>query len=370
MGDNPVRLGILGAGMIATVGYGVLPNLHHLGDGVEVVAIADPALDRAQQAAKEFGISQVYNSLEDMLRDADVEAVANLTPISYHGSTSLKIVEAGKHLITEKPFASTMEEADAIIEAAQRHGVVVICAPPDSLYPAHMEARRLVDAGAIGKIAFARIHASHGGPGSAMWPGWPTDPSWFYQEGSGPLLDMGVYGIHQANNLMGPAKRVVAFSGVSEPTRTLRSGPHAGLVIDVTADDNTLLMLDFGDARYAVIDGTFTVNATTAPRVELYGRKGTINIYNPWVPQPLKVFKHEILPGVDGWVADGSWDYLEMDKIHKLGRAILVKHLVDVLRGGAENVLTAERGRHELEIMLKVVESARTGRTLDLTTTY
>src|SRR3712207_7320571 len=83
---------------------------------------------------------------------------------------------------------------------------------------------------------------------------------------------MGVYGIHEITGILGPARRVVAFSGITEPTRTVRAGPFKGKQIEVTADDNTLFMLDFGQSTFAVIDGTFNVNAAKSPRVEIFGR--------------------------------------------------------------------------------------------------
>ena len=115
----PLRIGMLGAGMIATVGYGILPNLKWITDKVEVVAIADPVVERAQEAAKEFNIPEVYDGVDSLLENAELDAVVNVTPIAYHGETSLKIVRAGKHLATEKPLATTMDDANAII--AQLH---------------------------------------------------------------------------------------------------------------------------------------------------------------------------------------------------------------------------------------------------------
>src|SRR5439155_5028966 len=123
----------------------------------------------------------------------------------------------------------------------------------------------------------------------------------FYQQGSGPLLDMGVYGIHQLTGILGPARRVVAFSGITDPVRTVRGGPFAGLEIEVTADDNTLFLLDFGDSTYGVIDGSYNLHASRSPRLELFGRRGVINIGVPDGPA-LEVFKTDLVPGVDGWI--------------------------------------------------------------------
>ncbi|GAA5029889.1 Gfo/Idh/MocA family protein [Actinopolymorpha pittospori] len=369
---EPLRIGVLGAGMIASTRVGVLPNLPAIADKVTVVAIADTVAERAKEVAKEFAIPETYASLDAMLEQSDIDAVVNLTPIAFHGETSLKILRAGKHLATEKPLGSTMEDADAIIETAAASGLTVVCAPPDALFPTYQEARRLLDQDAIGKVAFARVRSSHAGPGGGPF-GWPTDPSWFYQLGSGPLLDMGVYGIHEITALLGPAERVVAFSGITEPTRVVRGGPFEGTVMDVTADDNTLFMLDFGGATFAVVDGTFNVHAAKSPKIEIFGRRGALNIKDGGGgDSPIELYRADAAPGLDGWVDPRGWRHLQAGqrRLDTLHRAVVVDHLVDCVRTGARPVLSAEHARHALEIMLKVVESSRTGQALDLATTF
>ncbi|HEX3811890.1 MAG TPA: Gfo/Idh/MocA family oxidoreductase [Mycobacteriales bacterium] len=367
--SRPLRLGILGAGTIAVTSYGVLPNLKHIQDKVELVAVADPSSERAKQASVEFGIPEVYTELGDMLDKADIDVVVNLTPITFHGETSRRIVESGKHLVSEKPLGSTMDEADTIIETAAANNVKIVCAPPDMLHPPYYEARRLLDADTIGKVAFARVRSSHAGPGGGPG-GWPLDPTWFYQEGSGPLLDMGVYGIHEITGLLGPAKRVTAFSGITEPVRVVRGGPFKGTEIEVTADDNSLFMLDFGGSTFAVVDGTFNVHASRSPKVEIFGRRGAMNIYDPRGDEPLEVYRTDVAPGVDGWVAPARWPALHDAWVDKLQRAILVDHLADCVRDDTHPVLSAEHARHALEIMLAVNTSARQGRVVELQTTF
>ncbi|HEY8282272.1 MAG TPA: Gfo/Idh/MocA family oxidoreductase [Leifsonia sp.] len=363
-----VRIGILGAGGIATIPQGVLPNIHHLAHKVEVVAIADTVLDRARAAAETHGIPEVYGSLTDMLANSDIDAVVNLTPIPAHAATSLEIVRAGKHMVVEKPIATTLEEADQIIQVAREKELVLVCAPPDMLYGPYIEAQRVIQADTIGKVAFARVRSSHAGPGGST-EGWPLDPTWFYQEGSGPLFDMGVYGIHEITGLLGPAKRVTAFTGITEPTRTVRGGPFAGTEITVTTPDNCLFMLDFGNSTFAVIDGTFNVHASRSPKVEVFGRKGALNVYVPDGPT-LEVYRTDLAPGVDGWIAPEAWPKSGDENRRTLGRATLVDHLADCIRDGKDPLLTAEHARHALEIMLAVVESAKESRVVELSTTF
>ena len=369
MTSTPFRAGILGAGTIATVSYGFLPGMTAMAEDVTTVAIADPVVERARAAAAQFGIPEVYSSLEEMLERSDIELVINLTPIPLHGATCKAILQAGKHMVAEKPIATTMEDADAIIELANAKHLKVVVAPPNMLMPNRIEAKRIVETGGIGKPCFARVRGSHGGPAVGYWP---LDPTWFYQEGSGPLFDMGVYGIHDITGILGPAKRVVAFSGITEKVRTVRGGPFAGKQIEVTVDDNTLLMLDFGGSTFAVIDGTFNVNAARSPQVEIFGRAGTINLYNqgqdPSLP-PLEIFRLDAVPGIDGWITPRLSHWGE-DAQQRYRRAVLVKHLVDCVRADIHPVLSAEHARHALEIMLMAIDSARSGRAIELRTTF
>lgn len=368
MSRAPLRAGILGVGTIATASSGFLPGLMEMKEDVATIAVADPVVERGKSVAAQYNIPEVYDTLDAMLERSDIDLVINLTPIPAHGSTSKKILEAGKHMVVEKPIATTLEEADELIEIANARGLKYVVAPPNMLMPNRVEAKRLIESGTIGQACFARVRSSHGGPAAGAWP---LDPTWFYQEGSGPLLDMGVYGIHDITGILGPAQRVVAFSGITEKIRTVRGGPYAGKQIEVTADDNTLLMLDFGNSTFAVVDGTFNVNAAKSPQVEIFGRAGTINLYNqhqnPNDP-PLELFRLDAAPGIDGWITPRGRGPDPLQQRYR--RAIMVKHLVDCLNEDRHPVLSAEHARHALEIMIKAIDSARSGQAIELRTTF
>jgi predicted dehydrogenase len=366
-----MKFGVLGTGVIATSQRGYLNGMRKMGD-VVLEATCDSIEERARKVKEDYGFKTHYGDLAQMLERSDIETVVNLTPIPIHGRTCLEILDSGRHVIVENPIATTMEEANAIIKLAEERRLTVVVAPPNMLQPNRQEVRRLIGEGAIGKVCFARVRSSHGGPAAGNWP---LDPTWFYQEGSGPLFDMGVYGIHDITGLLGPAKRVVAFSGITEPVRQVRGGPFKGKKIEVTADDNTLLMLDFGGATFAVVDGTFNVNAARSPRIELFGREGTINIPDQWELPPgaptYELFRLDAAPGVDGWITPRDRNLRgTQDRQRELGRAVMVRHLIECLRDGTKPILSAEHARHALEIMLKAIESARAGRALELTTTF
>jgi len=371
--NRKLRLGVLGAGMIAIVPNGFLPGIGQLADRVEVVAITSRTRARAEAVAQDFAIPSVFDDLTTMLADADLDAVLNVTPIDVHYETSLEILEAGKHLLSEKPLASTMREADDLIGKAKQQGVQILTAPVDMLRSEWIEARRLVQSGALGKVAFARVQSSHAGPAAMSWP---ADPTWFYQKGSGPLLDMGVYGLTRATGVLGPAKRVTAMTGITVPTRRARGGAFDGLEIPVTETDNHVLLLDFGESTFATVDASFNVVGTKAPQLEVYGLEGTLYVNRPDATVlpgqlPLEVYRIDAAPGLSGWITPRSIGQSRLsDRVQALQRGVMVEHLLECLESGRQPIIGAEQARHVLEIMIAAQTAAREGQTVTLETSF
>jgi predicted dehydrogenase len=367
-GMPKLRVGFLGAGMIATVHYGFLVGLDKISDRIELVGIADVVLERAQSVAAAYGFATAVRSLDELLA-LDLDAIVNLLPGPAHYPASRAILESGRHLVTEKPITNTLAEADELIEIAARRGLLIVTAPADMLTLDWALARDLVRRGAIGKVAFARVQSSHAG---AAGLGWPVDPRPFYAPGAGALLDLGVYGITQITGVLGPAIRVMAMSGITVPVRRARGGAFDGIEVPVGAPDNNLVMLDFGASTFAVVDGTFNVVGTKSPRMEMFGLEGTIVLNRDDVDAPpVEVFRLEAAPGLSGWITPKEgWFEEGSDRFKELQRGILVEHLADCLRDGTRPIASAEHARHVLEIMLAADRSSREGVAVELTTTF
>ncbi|HEY4224769.1 MAG TPA: Gfo/Idh/MocA family oxidoreductase [Pseudolysinimonas sp.] len=360
---------MLGAGMIASSRWGILPGMAAVDSRARIVAICAPSRTHSQIVADDFGIPAVYTSLDEMLDRERLDAVVNITPIGAHFEGSRRILGSGAHLITEKPLASTVEQADELIEMARSRGLLIVCSPPRMIEPQRVRARELVAEGAIGTVAFARVRSSHAGP---AWQAWPADPSWFYGADAGPLLDMGAYGIDEITGILGSAHRVSAVSGRLTAERIVHGGPLDGAVVPVLSDDNTLLTLDFGNGSFATVDASFSVRAARSPEIEIFGLDGTIALTNLRLePDSIPVELYRVAgDGVGGAWEDARGAGFDEKQLRTpaLGRASLVQHLVECLDLGETPVLSAEHARHTLEIMLAAQESARTGRTVDLTT--
>jgi predicted dehydrogenase len=364
-----LRVGVLGAGMIATIGYGYLPHLGKVRDRIEVTAIADRRIDQARAVAAAHDIGQAVESLDELLA-LDLDAVVNLLPGPAHFTASRQILESGRHLITEKPITTTLAEADELLDLADRQNLYVVAAPADMLASDWARARDLVARGAIGKVAFARVQSSHAGAAGLSWP---VDPSQFYKEGVGALLDMAVYGITQATGVLGAAKRVSAMSGITVPTRVARGGPYDGMTIPVTAPDNNLLLLDFGEATFAVVDGTYNVVASKSPRMEVFGLEGTLLVNRDDVAAPpVEVYRLEAAPGLAGWISPQTYEIFPVgsDRFAELQRGSLIEHLADCIRDGVQPIASGRHARHVLEVMLAAQHSAREGRVIDVASTF
>lgn len=354
-----VRLGILGAGMIATCDWGVLPGMAALRGRAEVAAIASRNSAKARAVADEWGIPQVFESLDALLA-SDVDAVVNLTPMQVHGETSHAILAARKHLVSEKPLASTVEEATSLLDLARRVGRHVVCSPPRMREPARIRARELVAEGAIGPVAFARVRSSHAGP---AWRAWPVDPRPLYAGGAGPLIDMGVYGIQEITGILGPARRVFATAAITRPVRTARGGPYDGVAVPVTVPDNVLVTLELDDGVAAFVDCTFNVRAARSPSVEIFGHEGTIALHDGSPDRPAVELFRVGGDGVTGRWSDATGPgFAERQaNLERLQRASLVEQLLDALEG-RPNALSAAHALHTLEIVRAAERSAAEGR--------
>jgi predicted dehydrogenase len=371
-----LRVGILGAGDVASHTY--LPGVARLSrEGqLELTAVCDAVDERANGAARRHAIPNAFTSYDQMLASGLLDAVINLTPMQAHAEASLKAIAAGKHVYTEKPLATTMEDADRVIAAAREAGVTLACAPALMTHPECHEIKRLIAEGAIGKVTYVRARGSH--PGPAWLLDYISDPTWFYQPGAGPIFDLGVYPLTYITGLLGPARRITALSGVAIPKRDIRAGVAKGGTVDVNVDDNTAIMLDFGEACFAHVDASFCVLSSKGPRAEIYGSKGVINLAATPDEPPYQIFRDEPQHGLRGWMTPEPvyrgrlMPPFRSPEGQATGWSFAngVAHFVDVIEDRAELVMTPEHGRHVLEIMLKSVEAARAGRTLDLTTTF
>jgi predicted dehydrogenase len=241
----PVRIAIDGCGDLCRTT--ILPHLL-MPDArarATVVAVCDVMPGRAKEIADRFDIPRSFDRFETMLADADCDAVVVVVPTAFHAPHTILAAQHGKHVYVQKPMARTLEEARAVVDAVSRAGVKLVAAPGQTLWPLYTSLRQRIDDGVIGNVY-------HAEPPHLGWGGkqvdFATDPSWFFGVDGGPMRDHGGYGILTLCALLGPVRRVAAFSETVTSTRFWRDKP-----IDVTGPDHTVALLDFGRGRIAML---------------------------------------------------------------------------------------------------------------------
>lgn len=354
---NRVRVGLVGCGTIANVMH--LPGLKQMQEAgkVKVVAVCDAIADKAVEARATYAIPHHFADVDRMLNQVEFDLLVNTTPIPDHFGVSLAGLRAGRHVYTQKPMSTTVAEATILINEAKMRGLKLASAPEHPVRPIIREIGRLLSAGAIGRVAFARVPSSHEGPEKHNVP---RDSTWFYKLGSSPILDMGVHGLSQITSLLGPVRRLSCFSGRTRPTRVHTVNAFRGKLIDVEIDDSSLLMLDFGDATFAFLDATYCVEATMGAALEIYGSDGTIAVMGDGGNKStLHLFES----------AKREWRNISVPPPPPI-RDLGVLNMVEALRGETDLVLTGERGRHLLEVMTGATRAAMDGRTLTMETTF
>lgn len=354
---KPVRIGLVGCGAIAQVMH--LPGIQTMAEQgkVEIVAVADVFAEKAAETAAKYGIPAHFGDLEKMLRDAEFDLLVNLTPIPDHFMVSLTALRAGRHVYTQKPMSLTLDEATLLIDEARERKLLLGCAPEHPVRPMIQKIRSLIEEGTIGRVTFARVISSHGGPEKHDVP---RDSTWFYQAGSSPILDLGVHGLSQITAILGPVRRLACFSGRTQDERITTAGAYAGKRISVNIDDNSLLMLDFGDATYAIQDSSYCVDATLSPRLEIHGSEGTLTVVGrAMTTSTLQLYQTK----------DKEWREVAVPPAPPV-RDLGTLHVVDALREGTPLILTGERGRHLLDVMTKAPLAAKEGRTVETETTF
>ena len=374
----PLRIGVAGVGALAL--RGILPHLTQpdVSDRVVVAALCEPVEERARAAAERFGVPNVFTSVEDLVASGDVDAVTIASPIGLHFEHCRLALEAGKHVHVNKTLSTTVAEADELIALARDRDLRLVASPGEVLRPQTTRTRELITSGAIGDVAWAicggAFEAYHESdePERLQAPGGVAiNPAWYFRTpGGGPMYDITVYALHQLTSVLGPAQRVTALSGIRVPYREFR-----GERITTEADDNTVLLLDFGGGLFAVAFGTASGAVSEQFGACIYfGSRGTIDgVLLNGEPFDFPGREATLHGPVTHW--DAQMCVLEhvVGTHRQIPEAHVFEDIMQLVRSvldGAPSAVTAEHARHVVDIIESGYRSAATSSTQDLSTTF
>ena len=358
------KVAVIGSGSFSNWQY--FPNISKEANA-ELVAAVDIISERAQKACKQYNIPNWYSNVYELLDKCDFDIAIDAASIPAHHEINMAVLNAGKHLISQKPAAPSVEMLTEQIETARKKNVKFVCVPVHPMRYDLNTAIQWIDDGVIGNAYYIKCNSSHGGPEYFQYR--DADPAWFFEPGAGALVDMGVHGLQIVTTIFGPAKKIACMAQLTTPERIIRSGAFDGKRIKTDKiPDQYVITLDFGGDKMAVVDTGFAQKASKAPLIEIFGDKGTISFCESYMTNPTpEVYIDDIDKGIRGWMKPmpGTKPAKTM-----ISQCCCLGDLINSIENDTHPVLSAEHARHVLEIMCKIPEAIESGTTVELETTF
>lgn len=348
---SPLRVGLVGCGSISNAYF---KNLAPFSAYAQITACSDLDVGRAQAKAAEHGVAKAC-SVKELLADAEVDAVLNLTIPGAHVDVNLQALKAGKHAYCEKPFSLTYKDGLRVIAEAKKRKLRVGCAPDTVLGGGIQTCRKLIDDGVIGKpIAATANMLNHG------HEGWHPSPEFYYKAGGGPLFDMGPYYLTSLVTMLGPVKSVSALAKATFKERTITSQPLQGKKIKVDVPTHLCGGLEFGGGVIATVTMSFDTWKHHLPMLEIYGTEGSIQCPDP------NTFGGE----VHVWTTKKrEWEKVALTHNDQTGRGIGLADMAEAICERRPHRMSGELALHVVEVMEAFHVSARAGKKTPLKST-
>ncbi|MHC4886773.1 MAG: Gfo/Idh/MocA family protein [Planctomycetota bacterium] len=342
---SKIGIGIIGCGNISQAYFNAAKKF----EIIEVVSCADINMTVARAKGKENGVKA--ETVKALLANKAVDLVINLTIPAVHAEVSMAVLKAGKHVHCEKPLAVSLEDGKEVVDFAAKKGLLVGCAPDTFLGAGLQTCRKIVDDGWLGRVVAGSIFLMSRGPES-----WHPNPAFFYENGAGPMFDMGPYYITALVNLLGPVKRVAAITSKAFEVRTATCEAQFGKQLPVQVPTHNSGALEFHNG--AVISATisFDVHRHGHSPIEIYGTEGSMKVPDPnTFGGPIEVFT----PTTGEWQPQ-AFSHPYADNMRSIGAADLA---YNILAGGKRgHRASGDLAYHVLEVMHAFDTSSKSGK--------
>lgn len=349
MNNQTIKLGIIGAG---NIGQAHMKGFSELKDEAEVYGLTDVLVPLAHQRAKEYGIPNVYESVEAMLADPKIDAVVIGVPNRYHAGIAVQALQAGKNVLLEKPMSVSAEESKKIVRAHKESGKVLMMSHQMRWQWISMKVKEQVEKGALGNIYSAKT----GWYRRKGIPGWGT---WFTKmedSGGGPLIDIGVHMLDLALYLMGNPKPVSVYGSTYAEFGPKKKGignwgtPNWDGYYDVEDLATALIKMDNGSILSLEVSWAVNMDTTNQPFIHLMGSEGGASINGNRGKLLTEMFERpvdvDLVPPEQG----------ENERIR------LSRHFLECVRENKEPITSALSGLTNNLILDAIYESSKTGK--------
>ena len=345
-GGLPVfRVGIIGCGKIAQTRHipEYLDNPYS-----EIAGYYDFNMKRAQELAEKYS-GKVYESVEEMLSDDSVDAVSVCTSNDTHAEITIAALEAGKHVLCEKPMATTLEDCEKMYDAAVKNNRYLMIGMNQRLAKAHRKAKELIENGEIGRIVTFKTTFGHSGPET-----WSIDPgmnSWFFDKKRAAMGAMADLGVHKTDLIQYLTGQYV--TEVSAKVITLDKRYSTGELISV--DDNAFCIYKMNDGVVGTMCASWTYYGAEDNSTVLYGTKGIMRIYDdPDYSIPITK-------------SNGERVLYDIDKIQtndNQTKSGIIDMFAQCLESDTEPTISAKSVLPAMRAVFAAIESSNTGKTV------
>ena len=348
-GEEPmskVRIGIVGSRFQADC---IAASVKLLPDEAEVVAVASPTPGNAEAFARRHGIPGFHSDYREMLRDPAIEMISITAPNRLHAKITIDAARAGKHVVCEKPLCVTLEEADAMIDACAKAGVLLLYAEELVFAPKYVKAKQMADEGAFGRVHLVKQGEKHSGPHS----------DWFWdveQSGGGALMDLGCHGIAFCWWFLGKQKVKSVYSQLSTQVHGKRT----------TGDDEAVTIMEFENGAIGVVENSWNRLGGMDDSIEVFGEKGQ-TYADMLMGNALPTYSETGFGyAVEKASSTKGWTYPVFEEHWNYGFPQEMRHFARCVRGKETPISDGETGRVVQEVLYAAYASAGLGRKITL----
>lgn len=341
------RIGIIGCGKIAQVRH--IPEYAE-NPYAELAGFYDLNTQRAAELAAQYG-GKAYESAEAMLADPAIDAVSVCVANHAHAPITIAALKAGKHVLCEKPMATTLEECEEMVKTAHEAGKFLMIGHNQRLAKAHAVAKELIDQGMIGRIITFRTTFGHGGPET-----WSVDPgknTWFFDKNKAAMGAMADLGIHKTDLIQFLTGQHVVRT--TARVVTLDKKDASGQLIGV--DDNAICIYEMSGGTMGTMTASWTYYGAEDNSTILYGEKGIMRIYDD--PAHSIVVK----------LADGTEKVYDVEQIQtndNQTKSGVIDLWMNCLETNTPPEISGEEALYAMRAVFASLESAKAGTTVDI----
>ena len=334
----------------AIVGCGFIAKKHAKAiqevENANLVAVSDKLTTAMEPYVEEYGVA-AYEELDQMLLREDIDVVSVCTPTGLHAPLAIKVANAKKHVILEKPIAMTLEETDKIIEACNRNEVKLSIVHPNRFRPVVMELRKILDQKLLGKISHANAivnwNRNQEYYDQALWRGTK-------EFDGGALMNQAIHNLDLLLWFMGKPEQIFSM----EATRLRK----------IEAEDVSTGVIKFKSGALGLVEASTTAYGQNFEEsITLFGEKGTVKIGG----KNAIYFEHLEIEGMNEDKINEVKEKIKEDPFGIPGHQCIIDDMVKAIEEDRQPAVSGEEGRKSLDLVLAFYESAKINQPIQLT---